>query len=140
MNEPNVVLPPYDIQPGEWELTSRERELKASIAENRQKDAVIELLELIRRNYPIGPMYDQIQKLQAELAELRSLGGERWISVKQELPSNDSRIETIDMREPFPELTADHMGVNQGDLHRWQNTAPHFTHWRKVSPPSREKE
>lgn len=59
-----------------------------------------------------------------------------WIDCKQELPPQEVRIETIDMRDPFPEFTADHMGVGHSDLCRWSKTSPHFTHWRIILLPS----
>jgi len=75
-----------------------------------------------------------IEYIWGELKHLEASG--KWISVDQELPGNDMRIQTIDMSEPFPETTADHMAVNQGDLFRWSKVPPHFTHWRIIELPA----
>jgi hypothetical protein len=79
--------------------------------------------------------YDALLSYTKELAAARASEG-GWIDCKQELPPQGVRIEIIDMREPFPEFTADHMGVGHSDLSWWSKIAQHFTHWRIIVLPS----
>lgn len=154
--------------------------LEASIAENRQKDAVIERLKReyskFRCLHDANPLsglnggglnilgdqesikkvknaiwyYDQRDELmqewknRLELAELRSLGGERWIEIKEgcEMPPYGVYVWTAwngvvqkisyarDIGEWIP-------------FDKFSDAAPDgtFSHWMKIpAPPTREKE
>lgn len=92
----------------------------------------------------------RMRKAEAELAELRSLGGERWIDFASEKPAYGEPVEIL-----FPgpalalchlereELADDNMREIQDIL--WDDNADQERsmrgiYWRKFAPPTREKE
>lgn len=80
------------------EIEERERQLKAAMAANREKDA--EIAELIRKNRDFAVVADELGKLvdkacdageasESELDSLRaSVGGEKWIEIVQDYRNN----------------------------------------------------
>jgi len=119
-------------------LYGRERQLKSSLAANREQKAEIERLKSYRS-------WDRIHELEAELASLRASAGEKWIDVKQEMPpiaeGNDISEILMGSYGFSWDLVRLHRTKGWITLPRWDRVRNPIISWHRLpAPPSQHTE